>query len=402
MDRGRVPTTSELTGALDEMRALAEAASAAALELVAACDERRLFREDGATSMTAWLAARYRLTRRTAREWVRVAHALRGLPEIRRAYARGALSWDQLRPLTSFATPETDARLAREAPGRSAASLRREAERHRRVGREETERAHRARYLDLFRDEEQFLHLNGMLPPEQGAVVEAALSRRAEEVPLEEGPLADPWGARMADALVELVTEGGGKPAPTTLVVHADAGLLPGAPGGTEPPLAETESGVRLAPEALRRLACDASVGWLLEQGGRPVGVGRRGRTVPPWLGRLLRHRDRGCRFPGCERVRRAKAHHLWHWADGGPTDLDNLLLLCQAHHRLVHEGGWRVRGHPAGEIRFHRPDGRPFGGPRLPSGRRSGPLLEVGWDTPPTTTAGAGRSTDPRGHRTA
>jgi hypothetical protein len=53
------------------------------------------------------------------------------------------------------------------------------------------------------------------------------------------------------------------------------------------------------------------------------------------------------------------KAHHLVHWADGGPTDLDNLVLLCHAHHTLLHEGGWGTSGHPARELRFHDPGGQ-------------------------------------------
>jgi hypothetical protein len=88
--------------------------------------------------------------------------------------------------------------------------------------------------------------------------------------------------------------------------------------------------------------------------------VGRRGRAVPGYMARLLRHRDGACRFPGCERRRWLKAHHLVHWARGGATDLDNLVLLCHAHHRLLHEGGWRTSGHPARDLRFHDPGGRP------------------------------------------
>ena len=74
---------------------------------------------------------------------------------------------------------------------------------------------------------------------------------------------------------------------------------------------------------------------------------------------RALRFRDRGCRFPGCERTSWLKAHHLVHWARGGGTDLDNLVLLCHAHHRLLHEGGWSTSGHPSGALRFHDPTGR-------------------------------------------
>jgi hypothetical protein len=136
------------------------------------------------------------------------------------------------------------------------------------------------------------------------------------------------------------------------VVVHADeAALSDDGEGGCE-----LEDGSALAPETARRLACDASV----------VRDGRKSRTIPPALRRALRARDGGCRFPGCENRRFVDAHHVRHWAHGGETTLDNLLLLCRRHHRLVHEGGYTVDG-----------DGRfffPWGGeletvPRLPRG---------------------------------
>jgi hypothetical protein len=201
------------------------------------------------------------------------------------------------------------------------------------------------------------LWLEGMLPAEEGTALQAALLRRAETVPRDQ-EAADPAGARLADALVDLATGG---PEPATVVVHAGAEVLARDESGTGPWLAETEAGQRLAPDSVRRLACDGRIEWVLESGGRPVGIGRRGRTVPSQLLRVLRHRDgAACRFPGCERRRWLKAHHLVHWARGGATDLDNLVLLCHAHHRLLHEGGWRTSGHPARDLRFHDPGGRP------------------------------------------
>jgi hypothetical protein len=91
---------------------------------------------------------------------------------------------------------------------------------------------------------------------------------------------------------------------------------------------------------------------------GRVVEVGARTRTIPPALRRALQHRDRGCRFPGCG-VRFGQGHHLRHWAQGGPTTLSNLALLCRLHHRAVHEAGFQVDREPDGALRFRRPDGR-------------------------------------------
>jgi hypothetical protein len=85
-------------------------------------------------------------------------------------------------------------------------------------------------------------------------------------------------------------------------------------------------------------------------------------------LRRALQHRDGGCRFPGCG-VRVAEGHHLHHWAQGGPTTLSNLALLCRRHHRAVHEEGYQAGREPDGTLRFRRPDGRPL--PEVPRAPR-------------------------------
>jgi Domain of unknown function (DUF222)/HNH endonuclease len=359
--RFAAPRTSldEPVDELDQTTIMMSAASARALRAVADVDRRGLWRRDGATSVTSWLAGRYSSAWGTAREWVRVAHALEGLPRIGGAYAAGGLSWDQLLPLTRFATPETDPRWAERAPGMRPAALWREARRHERVRAREAEEARRQRFLSLNWDHERgVVWLEGMLPAEEGTALQAALHGRADKV-LADPRAADPGGARLADALVEMATGG---PEPATLVIHAGAEVLAREEPPIGPWLAETEGGQRLASEAVRRLACDGRIEWVLESGGRPVGIGRRGRSVPGPLLRVLRHRDgAACRYPGCERKRWLHAHHLVHWGDGGATNLDNLVLLCHAHHRLIHEGGWRTSGHPARDLRFHDPGGRPL-----------------------------------------
>jgi hypothetical protein len=119
----------------------------------------------------------------------------------------------------------------------------------------------------------------------------------------------------------------------------------------------ELDDGSALAAETARRLACDASL----------VQNGRKTRAIAPALRRALRARDRGCQFPGCENRRFLNGHHVHHWAQGGPTTLENLVLLCRHHHRLVHEGGWQVDE----QLRFYDPRGRPFPAvPPLPRGQ--------------------------------
>ncbi len=108
-----------------------------------------------------------------------------------------------------------------------------------------------------------------------------------------------------------------------------------------------------------RRLACDASrVVMRHDENGRVVEVGARTRTSPPALRRALQHRDQGCRFPGCG-LPLGEGHHVRHWAEGGPTTLSNLALLCRRQHRAVHEEGYRINRQPDGTLTFRRPDGR-------------------------------------------
>jgi hypothetical protein len=101
------------------------------------------------------------------------------------------------------------------------------------------------------------------------------------------------------------------------------------------------------------------------EEDGRLLEVGARTRTIPPAVRRALCHRDWGCRFPGCG-SRVTQGHHLRHWAQGGPTTLSNLALLCRRHHRAVHEEGYQIERQSDGELRFRRPDGRPL--PEVPA----------------------------------
>jgi hypothetical protein len=84
----------------------------------------------------------------------------------------------------------------------------------------------------------------------------------------------------------------------------------------------------------------------------QPLDVGRTSRVVSPAQRTALAVRDGGCVFPDCDRpLAWCEAHHVWHWLHGGPTDLDNLALLCRAHHRAVHEGGWQLTRAPDGRL---------------------------------------------------
>ncbi len=175
-----------------------------------------------------------------------------------------------------------------------------------------------------------------------------------------------PHPRRLADALVELARRAlhagdlpvtGGVRPHVTLTIDADklaarvsAGLL--------------DTGHALSVDTVRRFACDAAVTTMLvDRTGQPLDVGRAQRLFPAPIRRALTQRDRGCAFPGCTRPPAwADAHHIVFWADGGPTSLDNGVLLCEHHHRLIHTharrvDGWRIKGVPGRRPVFIPPE---------------------------------------------
>ena len=178
---------------------------------------------------------------------------------------------------------------------------------------------------------------------------------------------------RRADALAwmaERMFEPGDAPALAPdrheFVVHVEAEVLADGRAGR----CEIEHRTAIAAETARRLCCDAGIVTVVDgPNGEPLSVGRRTRSIPPAVRRALSSRDRGCRFPGCPATHRLHGHHVKHWANGGETSLDNLILLCPTHHRLVHEGGFDVQRLDDGAFRFTNPHGMAI---RLPRRRET------------------------------
>ena len=176
---------------------------------------------------------------------------------------------------------------------------------------------------------------------------------------------------RRADALAwmaERVFEPGDAPALSPdrheIVVHVEAEVLSNGGAGR----CEIEHRTAIAAETARRLCCDAGIVPVVDgANGEPLSVGRRTRSIPPAVRRALSNRDRGCRFPGCPATQRLHGHHVRHWAEGGETSLDNLVLLCPTHHRLVHEGGFDIERLDDGAFRFTNPYGVAIRPPRRP-----------------------------------
>ena len=313
-----------------------------------------------------------------AREKVRVARALERLPALDEALRTGLVSYSKVRALTRIATPETEASLLEFALNGSAAQVERLVRAWRKVDRNEEARAeqarHASRYLTLQPDGDGMYELRGRLDPEVAMALKRALESASWDLYRSPGGAADETEAtpaqRRADA-IGLVAErahhgaAGEASTPTSsagpdhrlVVIHVDEDALAGAGSGGD---AVLEDGTRVSAETSRRLACDAArVRMTHAADGTVVAVGRKTRAVPPALRRSLDQRDGGCRFPGCG-SRFCDAHHVRHWADGGETRLDNLVLLCRRHHRAVHEDGFRLEMDD-GLPRFRRPDGTPL-----------------------------------------
>jgi 5-methylcytosine-specific restriction endonuclease McrA len=390
----RVPLMSaaeieQLGEEIAELSAHLEAATARLLELIREFDARQGW-ATGFRSCAEWLGWKVGLNPGAAREKVRVARALGRLPQIAAALGRGELSYAKVRALTRVATPETEPRLLAVARAGTAPQVERIVRGWRRVDRqaeaEEADRRHRNRALTVSHDDDGMVVIRGRLEPEAGALLLRALEAAREAAyqkalgaaapmsaepaptaPTPAGPTgeAPTLAQQQADALVllaETALHHELDPGPADeryqVAVHVDAPVLanPEAPGQSV-----LNEGVHVSAETSERLACDASrVVMRHDADGRVLDVGRRTRTIAPALRRALLHRDRGCRFPGCGLLF-CQGHHLRHWANGGPTTLDNLALLCRRHHRAVHEEGFRVERRPDGELHFRRPDGRPL-----------------------------------------
>jgi len=390
----RIAEMDRLGDEIAELSAHLDAATARLLDLIREFDARGGW-NTGFRSCAAWLSWRVGLDLGAARERVRVARALGTLPALAEALTCGELSYAKVRALTRVATAETEARLLAVGRAGTAAHVERIVRGWRRVDRQaearEAARQHAGRALHVCQDEDGTVVLRGRLTPEVGALLlwaldaarETLYQRRRAIVP----PVSDPAAEaptrpqQQADALALLAETAlhqaldPGTPGERyQVVVHVDAAVLadPDQPGQSV-----LEDGPRVSAETSRRLACDASrVVMRHDEDGRVMEVGARTRTIPPALRRALQHRDRSCRFPGCN-ARFGQGHHVRHWAQGGPTTLSNLALLCRRHHRAVHEEGYQIERLSDDAFEFRRPDGRPL--PEVPPSPGAVPIDPVG-----------------------
>src|SRR5713101_5134389 len=319
-----------------------------------------------ALSAKAWLRWKCNLTPEAASDQVEVARELDSLPQTTKAFADGDISYRHV-ALIAHTAAELGDKMEAEAEDilvtaareldpkrlKNACLQLRHCLEPDGVLRDANEE-HDRRYLYLSQTLDGVFYLNGRFEPEAGAVVRTALDSVMKP------PAADDDRTpkqRRADAWVDLARRqldggqlpevGGQKP---HLMVTLDVSTLTKEPGSRA---AELEWAQPIPGETARRLACDCTITPILcGAESHQVEVAGSSRVIPPAMKRALTARDKHCRFPGCDMPPAwTDGHHIKHWADGGPTELWNLLLFCRRHHRLFHEGGWKLQQGDGGVV---------------------------------------------------
>ncbi len=370
------------------------AATAGWLRLVGEFDAREGWAGCGIKSCAHWLSWQCGLGPGAAREHVRVARALRGLPVISAAFEAGRISYAKARALTRVADPASEAGLLEFALEATASQTERTMREIRRADRVDERRVVEKRQFNASWDEDGMLRVTARLDGEQGAEFLAAVESLAERYARrdraeakrvaadhdlaaadrevarrydehEEVRLArERTAARRCEALAALARAAvaadrrPGDPPRREVVVHVDADVLADDAAAGRAYL--EGGGPALAPADVRRMLCEATVLTMLEQGREVLAVGRARRRATRAQRRALLRRDGGCARPGCpeNRIERLHAHHLRHWLFGGRTDLANLVLLCDADHGLVHAQDL-VLSRRDGRLIVTDPDGR-------------------------------------------
>ncbi|HUF34064.1 MAG TPA: DUF222 domain-containing protein [Acidimicrobiales bacterium] len=340
------------------------AASAGLVEVIAAAVSERLWECDGIRSAQHWVSLRFGMSSTRAARLVAAAEALMSLPLVREAFGSGEIGEDHVsevaRARVGGSHDEEVAGLAREA---TVSQLRRglsflpRVEPEPGAGADPDEPPVDRRRVGFGFGDLGGWHLQALgLGEAEGALVEKALTAARDDLfrashggdpvigQAEAGEIS--WAdalVRMAEAALDQLdpeSRAGRPPSERYLVnIHFRA--------DQPDPWASVHLGPVLPVSLRRELSCDAQVrAWVTTTAGE-VNLGRRQRVVDPKLRAVVEHRDGGCVVQGCGSRRHLVIHHLVHWEDGGPTDTANLVALCRAHHRMVHDGRLVITGNP-------------------------------------------------------
>src|SRR5882724_6617419 len=337
-ERAREADWRELGSITEEEAQLAQRRTV----IVRRCDDRGDWRDAGYASSAQWLAQASRSDYRTAQRITRTSDALRSLPALDEALSSGVLTLDQVAAAAEFATPATDAELARVAVGNPPSAIALVARTLAPPAVADDQELYKRRALSMtWTPGRRELCFNGRLPLEQGAILEQAIwsiAKPQRAADKQAGSVLE-WHQYTADALVTLARDSGSargvgvRRSPTTLIVHISEDA---------PPMLEGAG--PLSPETAARLACDARR-LTIKLSGRDLVHSRVGRCASYAQLRALHKRSHHCQYPGCTNTHELQAHHILPHDDGGKAELHNLILLCPHHHTHLHDNHIHTTG---------------------------------------------------------
>jgi hypothetical protein len=340
-----------------ELREIVDRSEGLSADVVRRFEKSGAWAHDGALDMVSWLKSNGKLSGSAAMERVAIGRQLEKLPETAKSFQRGDLGYQHVAILSRTAEKVGTGAFKKEEAGLLQAAQSMDPGKFAGVAKAfefrvdqaaalaEANRAYSQRYLRLSEPKDGLVRLEGFLDAEGGAVVKTALDALMAPPHRDDDRTA---GQRRADALVDLArrplsgsklgSTGGMRP---HLVITASAETLAGVPGA---PAAELQGVGPIAIETAQRLACDATVSWLMGRAEMEQETSHEHRKIPPSIRRALVARDKDCVFNDCHRPPDwCDGHHLRWWTRGGETRLENLALVCGRHHQMVHEGGWTI-----------------------------------------------------------
>jgi hypothetical protein len=344
---------------LGELNGQRNAIDGRIVQIVAEIDRDGLWGATGARSVPGLVAWMTGVSQRNAETIAAVAHRIEEFPKCVAGMREGRFSLDQVGVIAEKAADGSDAHYAQLAERATVSQLRNAIKLEPRPDPDPKPEPPK-RSVSKTGDEQSTTY-KITLPHEEAAIVDAALDSHRDALIAQWKRDHDDGGAspmpNTADGFMSLVMAGWDSEVAarphgqrTTVVLHVDL----------ETRVAALHLGSLLSDDDRRYLTCDATCEVWFQRDGRVIGAGRATRTVGRRLRRVLEHRDRCCVVPGCGATRGLHAHHIVHWEDGGPTELDNLVLVCPFHHRAHHRGVITITG-TAQHLTVTDQEGRPL-----------------------------------------
>jgi hypothetical protein len=344
---------------LGELNGQRNAIDGRIVQIVAEIDRDGLWGATGARSVPGLVAWMTGVSQRNAETIAAVAHRIEEFPRCVAGLREGRFSLDQVGVIAEKAADGSDEHYAQMAERATVSQLRNALKLEPRPDPEPRPEPPK-RSVSKTSDEQSTTY-KITLPHDEAAIVDAALDSHRDALIAQWKRDHEDGGAppmpNTADGFMSLVVAGWDSEVAarphgqrTTVVVHVDL----------DSRIAALHLGPLLSDDDRRYLTCDATCEVWFQRDGRVIGAGRATRTVGRRLRRVLEHRDRCCVVPGCGATRGLHAHHIVHWEDGGPTELDNLVLVCPYHHRAHHRGVITITG-TAQDLAVTDQEGRPL-----------------------------------------